>query len=180
MDLPSVAGLTTLPALEHPELLAPTVAAALAEWEHGAAVGVVQIDPAVSDTRAMMEAFSLPMAAGANCVVVAGRREGVERVAACMVRADTRVDVNTVVKRLLDVRKPSFLSMERAVAESAMEHGAITPLGLPVRWRLLVDSAALGMDVAVIGSGVRRSKLLVPGDLLGDLPRAEVIDGLAR
>ena len=37
----------------------------------------------------------------------------------------------------------------------------------------------LEMDVAVIGSGVRRSKLLVPGRLLADLPGAEVIDDLA-
>jgi hypothetical protein len=31
----------------------------------------------------------------------------------------------------------------------------------------------------VIGSGVRRSKLLLPGALLVELPGAEVIDGLA-
>jgi hypothetical protein len=31
----------------------------------------------------------------------------------------------------------------------------------------------------VIGSGVRRSKLLIPGRLAGALPGAEVIDGLA-
>jgi hypothetical protein len=32
----------------------------------------------------------------------------------------------------------------------------------------------------VIGSGVRRSKLVVPGHLLGDLPGAEVLAGLGR
>jgi len=32
--------------------------------------------------------------------------------------------------------------------------------------------------VAVLGSGVRRSKLLVPGRLLARLPGAEVVDGL--
>jgi hypothetical protein len=31
----------------------------------------------------------------------------------------------------------------------------------------------------VIGSGVRRSKLLLPGALTGELPRAEVVEGLA-
>ena len=34
--------------------------------------------------------------------------------------------------------------------------------------------------MALIGSGVRRSKLLVPGRLLAELPGAEVVDGLAR
>ena len=33
--------------------------------------------------------------------------------------------------------------------------------------------------LAVIGSGVRRSKLLVAGRLLGELPGAEVVDELA-
>ena len=51
--------------------------------------------------------------------------------AACVVRADTRADVNNLVKRTLDVRKASFLSMDRAVEESAMEYGGITPVGLP-------------------------------------------------
>ena len=63
-----------------------------------------------------------------------------ERVAACLVRADTRADVNTVVKRLLDVRKCSFLSLDRAVEESGMEYGGITPVGLPSGWRLLLDA----------------------------------------
>jgi prolyl-tRNA editing enzyme YbaK/EbsC (Cys-tRNA(Pro) deacylase) len=112
--------------------------------------------------------------------VVMGRREGEERVAACLVRADTRADVNNLVKRTLDVRKCSFLSTERAVDESGMEFGGITPIGLPPAWRILVDDACLGIQAAVIGSGVRRSKLLVPGRLLGDLPRGEVLAGLGR
>jgi prolyl-tRNA editing enzyme YbaK/EbsC (Cys-tRNA(Pro) deacylase) len=120
------------------------------------------------------------MAFGANCVVVMGRREGEERVAACLVRADTRADVNNLVKRTLDVRKASFLPMDRAVEESGMEYGGITPVGLPSHWRVLVDDACLTVEAAVIGSGVRRSKLVVPGQLLGELPGAEVLAGLGR
>jgi prolyl-tRNA editing enzyme YbaK/EbsC (Cys-tRNA(Pro) deacylase) len=120
------------------------------------------------------------MASGANCVVVMGRRDGAERIAACVVRADTRADVNNLVKRSLDVRKASFLAMDRAVGESGMEYGGITPVGLPDDWRVLVDAACLDIEAAVIGSGVRRSKLLVPGPLLAELPRAEVLSGLGR
>jgi prolyl-tRNA editing enzyme YbaK/EbsC (Cys-tRNA(Pro) deacylase) len=111
-------------------------------------------------------------------VVVAGRRGGEERVAACVVRADTRADVNNLVKRTLDVRKASFLSTDRAVEESGMEYGGITPLGLPAHWRVLVDARVVDIEVAVVGSGVRRSKLLLPGHLIADLPGAEVVDGL--
>jgi prolyl-tRNA editing enzyme YbaK/EbsC (Cys-tRNA(Pro) deacylase) len=179
MGPPTLGRLESLPALDHPELLAPAVVAALQGWPHAAEVAVVQIDPAVADTAAMSEAYDLGMDTGANCVVVAGKRDGEERVAACLVRADTRADVNNVVKRTLDVRKCSFLPMDRAVEESGMEYGGITPVGLPAAWRLLVDARVLDIDVAVIGSGVRRSKLLIPGRLAGELPGAEVIEGMA-
>ncbi|HEY3528291.1 MAG TPA: YbaK/EbsC family protein [Nocardioides sp.] len=180
MPLPRIGALESLPALSHPELLAPPVFGALRDWPGATEVAVVEIDPEYADTAAMSERYDVPMADGANCVVVMGRREGQERVAACLVRADTRADVNNLVKRTLDVRKCSFLSMDRAVEESGMEYGGITPVGLPATWRVLVDETCLAIEAAVIGSGVRRSKLLVPGRLLGELPGAEVLAGLGR
>src|SRR6476661_1615161 len=178
MPLPRIGSLESLPALAHPELLAPPVLEALRAWPGATDVAVVEIDPEYADTAAMSERYDVPMAMGANCVVVMGRREGEERVAACLVRADTRADVNNLVKRTLDVRKASFLSMERAVEESGMEYGGITPLGLPGHWRLLLDARVVDIDVAIVGSGVRRSKLLLPGRLLAELPGGEVVDGL--
>ncbi len=180
MPLPRIGALESLPALSHPELLAPPVHEALRDWPGATEIAVVEIDPEYADTAAMSERYDVPMADGANCVVVMGRREGQERLAACVVRADTRADVNNLVKRTLDVRKASFLSMDRAVEESGMEYGGITPVGLPEPWRVLVDDACLDIPAAVIGSGVRRSKLLVPGPLLAELPRAEVLSGLGR
>jgi prolyl-tRNA editing enzyme YbaK/EbsC (Cys-tRNA(Pro) deacylase) len=180
VNLPRLGSLESLPVHAHPDLLAAPVAAALTSWAHADEIAVVEIDPAYADTAAMSERYDVPMADGANCVVVMGRREGEERMAACVVRADTRADVNTLVKRTLDVRKASFLATDRAVAESGMEYGGITPVGLPDPWRVLVDDQCLAIEVAVIGSGVRRSKLLVPGPLLGELPRVEVLPGLGR
>jgi prolyl-tRNA editing enzyme YbaK/EbsC (Cys-tRNA(Pro) deacylase) len=180
MTLPRIGALESLHALDHPELLGEPVAAALQDWSYGGEVAVVEIDPDLADTAAMSEAYGVPMSSGANCVVVAGRRGGEERVAACLVRADTRADVNNLVKRSLDVRKASFLTMDRAVEETGMEYGGITPLGLPEGWRLLVDALVLDIPAAIIGSGVRRSKLVVPGRLLGHLPGAEVLEELGR
>jgi prolyl-tRNA editing enzyme YbaK/EbsC (Cys-tRNA(Pro) deacylase) len=95
-----------------------------------------------------------------------------------VVLASTRADVNGLVRRYLDVRKASFLPMERAVTLTGMEYGGITPIGLPADWPLLVDRRVSAQAIVVIGSGVRRSKILVPGELLGGLPAANVIDGL--
>src|SRR5207302_3915447 len=96
-----------------------------------------------------------------------------------VILATTRADVNNVARRELDVRKASFAPMDAAVAESAMEYGGITPLGLPAGWPVLVDAAAADTPFVVIGSGVRHSKLVLPGKLLASLPGARVIDGLA-
>lgn len=178
MSEPSLGPLAPVPALDRPDLLAPVVAQALASWEHGGEVAVVEIDPELADTAAMTEAYDVPLDASANCVVVSGKRAGDERIAACLVRADTRADVNNLVKRTLDVRKCSFHPMDRAVEETAMEYGGITPVGLPKGWRLLVDASVLDIEAAIIGSGVRRSKLVVPGRLFADLPAAEVLAGL--
>ena len=88
--------------------------------------------------------------------------------------------MNNVARRELDVRKASFAAMDTAVAESGMEYGGITPLGLPAGWPVLVDAAVADTPHLVIGSGVRHSKLILPGKLLASLPGARVIDGLAR
>jgi prolyl-tRNA editing enzyme YbaK/EbsC (Cys-tRNA(Pro) deacylase) len=180
MTFPTIGTLTSLPATDHPELLASPVAEALAAWEHAERVAVVEIDPELADTAALCAAYDLSPSASANCVVVMGKRAGEERLAACVVRADTRADVNNTVRRLLGVRKASFHAHERAVAETGMEYGGITPVGLPAGWRLLLDAACVEIDVAVIGSGLRRSKLLLPGADLARLPGAEVVEGLAR
>ena len=177
---PALGTLTTVPALDRPDLLAPSVRAALEGWGAAPTASASSRSTPTWPTRPRMtEAYDLPLEASANCVVVSGRRAGEERLAACVVRADTRADVNNLVKRTLDVRKASFHPMDRAVEETGMEYGGITPVGLPAGWRLLVDAAVVDIDVAIIGSGVRRSKLLLPGALLAELPGAEVVDGLA-
>jgi len=178
MTLPTLGTLTPVRALDRLDLVAPPVAQALRAWPHADQVGLVEIDPGLADTAAMSEAYEVPMEASANCVVVSGKRAGEERVAACVVRADTRADVNNLVKRSLDVRKASFHPMDRAVEETGMEYGGITPFGLPAGWRLLVDGRVPDIALAVVGSGVRRSKLLLPGRLLTELPGAEVTEGL--
>ncbi len=172
--------LTLRPALEHPDLLGDPVRAFLTSWEHADQVRVAEIDPTLADTAAMSEAYGVSLEVSANCVVVMGRREGQERTAACVLRADTRADVNNVVRRVLGVRKASFLDHDRAVTETGMEYGGITPIGIPDQWRLLVDAAVVEIETAIVGSGTRGSKLFLPGRVLAELPGAEVVDDLAR
>ncbi|HEY8474757.1 MAG TPA: YbaK/EbsC family protein [Natronosporangium sp.] len=173
--------LKTEPAGSRPDLLAEPVAAGLASWADAPdQVLVAPIDPDLADTAAFCEAYQVPLAASANCVVVVGKRGGEARYAACVVLATTRADVNNTVRRHLDVRKASFAPMADAVAKTGMEYGGITPIGLPGDWPILVDPRVTATDYVVIGSGVRHSKLALPGSALARLPGAVVLDGLAR
>ena len=172
------------PALRYPDLLAPPTLAALTSWaaarpEVAEAVLVAEIDPDLADTAALVGAAGLDPAASVNCVLVAGRRSGTERFAAAVVRSTTRADVNHRIRTLLDVNKASFLATDRAVADSGMEYGGITPVGLPSSYRVFVDARVDDPAPVIIGSGVRRSKLRLPGSLLAVLPGAEVVTDLA-
>jgi prolyl-tRNA editing enzyme YbaK/EbsC (Cys-tRNA(Pro) deacylase) len=175
---PRLGSLTWLPAADHPELLGPPVAAALPALQ--GAAWVAAIDDELADTAAFTEAYGVLPAASANCVVVAARRAGQTVLAACLVPATTRADVNGLVRRHLGARKASFAPQDVAVAESGMAYGGITPVGLPAGWPVLVDPAVAAADLVVVGSGTRGSKLAVPGSVLASLPGAEVLEGLGR
>ncbi|MCU1415942.1 MAG: YbaK/prolyl-tRNA synthetase associated protein [Schumannella sp.] len=167
--------LDLVPALDHPELLAPPVAAAVTSE-----MQVAPIDGTLADTAAFCEAYDVPLEISANCVIVAGHRREVIRYAACMVLATTRLDVNGVVRQLLDARKASFAPMDDAVALSGMEYGGITPVGIPDDWALFVDSRIPALPQVIIGAGIRAAKILLPGAALAGLPGAQAIEGLAR
>ena len=141
-----------------------------------AAAEVAPIDATHADTEAFCTAYDVAPQASANCVVVAGKRAGETAYAAVMVLATDRADINGVVRRHLGVRKISFAPHDDAVSLTGMEFGGITPIGLPADWPVLVDSAVAAAGPVVIGSGVRRSKILVDGEALAQLPTAEVLD----
>ncbi|PZG12363.1 hypothetical protein C1I95_26005 [Micromonospora craterilacus] len=177
--------LKTEPARTRLDLLAPPVAAALAQWPADAPVDVdsvlvAPIDADLADTAAFCAAYEVGLEESANCVVVAGKREGVVRYAACVVLATTRADVNGVARRALDVRKASFAPMADAVELTGMEYGGITPIGLPPEWPILVDARVVATPHVIVGSGVRHSKIALPGAALAALPGALVVEDLAR
>jgi len=173
--------LTFVPALDRPDLLAPPVAVALIKWKNPIPVSevrVAEIDPALAETAAFCVRYGIAMEESGNCVVIAGRRGGQTRMAACVVFATARADVNGLIRRHLDARKASFAAMEDAIAETGMEYGGITPIGLPDGWPVLIDAAVAAAPGVVVGSGVRRSKLALSGAVLANLPGAQTLDGL--
>lgn len=169
----TLGSLSWLPARDHPELLAEPVRAAIADQR--LTCYVAAIEPTLADTAAFCEAYQVPLAVSANCVVVAGRRAEMSTMAACLVLATDRADINKTVRRHLDLRKISFASMADAVAQTGMDYGGITPIGLPPDWPILVDDHVAESDWVVIGSGIRGSKIAIQGTDVAALPGADVM-----
>ena len=171
------------PAAERPELLAAPTAKALAE--HAAVLPLDEIlvgaiDPSLADTAAFCAEYGVGLDESANCVIVAAKRAGEVTYAACMVLATTRADVNGLARRHLGARKISFAPMDEAVTLTGMEYGGITPVGLPADWPILIDEAVAAAPRVVVGSGIRGSKLWLPGSALALLPNAVVLPGLGN
>ncbi|NUT91515.1 MAG: hypothetical protein HOY78_05735 [Saccharothrix sp.] len=177
----TIAGtLTPVPVLDRLDLVAEPVATTLRGLPDAPRLAVSEIDPTLADTAEFCAHYGSPLEASANCVIVAGKRGDTVRYAACVVLATTRADVNGVVRRRLDARRASFAPMDDAVRLTGMEYGGITPVGLPADWPVLLSPEVAAAPELVIGSGVRGSKILVPGEVLAKLPGAEVLEDLAR
>ena len=97
-----------------------------------------------------------------------------------MILATTRADVNGAARQILQARKVSFASMQEAVSLTGMEHGGITPIGLPGDWPLLLDKAVTDADLVIVGSGMRKSKVAITGRFLVQLPNARIVEGLGQ
>ncbi len=70
--------------------------------------------------------------------------------------------------------------MDEATAASAMEYGGITPIGVPADWPVLIDDAVARSGRVIVGSGLRRSKIALPGALLARLPNSTVLPELGK
>lgn len=164
------------PLLERLDLVSATVAEfARHHAELAERVDVAPIDSELADTAAFCAHYGVGLEQGANCVVIDGRRGEMRTRAACLILGTDRIDVNGTVRRMLDARRASFAPLDDVVAETGMEYGGVTPLGLPTDWPLLVDERVAHGTELIVGAGVRGAKLRLDGATLAALPGARVV-----
>jgi prolyl-tRNA editing enzyme YbaK/EbsC (Cys-tRNA(Pro) deacylase) len=98
------------------------------------------------------------------------------RYVACLVRADTRLDVNKRVRELTGVKQMSFASAEETAELTGMLIGGVSIAGLPADLPIYIDQKVMEQPRVIIGGGNRNSKArLAPQELL-KLPNASVAD----
>ena len=136
---------------------------------------VAEIDPNLTDTDAFCKHYNIGKDISANCVIVEAKRADKVWYAACLIIATTRADINGIIRKHLDARKVSFAPMDKAVSLTKMEFGGITPIGLPKDWPLLIDTAVTDQEKVIVGSGIKKSKLIVSTKELASLPNATIM-----
>jgi len=118
-------------------------------------------DPELADTAAFCEHYGYELNDSANTIVVASKRPP-GRHAACVVLADTRLDVNKRVRGLMEVKKLSFAPPDVTAEVTGMIMGGVTVFGLPRELPLYVDSRVMDKEWVIVGGGSRSLKIKVP------------------
>ena len=167
------------------DFLAPAVKAALDSA--GLVYRTMACDPDLADTAAFCAAYGFTAGQSANTILVAGKpraqadgTRGPVSFAACVVRADSRLDVNKAVCRQMDVKRASFASAGQTIELTGMQPGGVTAFGLPPDLPVYVDKAVLDQPEVVMGGGNRSSKVILDPAELKKLPGITVVEGLAK
>lgn len=139
----------------------------------------IDCDPEHADTASFCVHYGyLPRNSG-NTIVVATRKEP-RKYCVCVVTAETRLDVNRTVRRLLGAGKCSFASPEETTALTAMLIGGVTPFALPPDLPIFVDESIMALEFIILGAGGRSAKVKISPEVFRHLPGAEIISDLGR
>jgi prolyl-tRNA editing enzyme YbaK/EbsC (Cys-tRNA(Pro) deacylase) len=138
-------------------------------------IEVLACEPELADTAEFCRHYGIAADEACNAILVAVKGTP-RRFVACLVRADTKLDVNHKVSVLTGVRRLSFASADETAALTGMLIGGVTIPGLPEDVAIYIDHRVMDQPRIIIGGGNRSSKIrLAPHELL-KLPNASVAD----
>ena len=136
---------------------------------------VLACEPLLADTAEFCSHYGIAADEACNAILVALKTTPRQHVG-CLVRADTRLDVNRRLAAITGVKRMSFASAEETAGITGMLIGGVSIVGLPEGVPLYIDAAVLEKQRVIVGGGNRSSKVrLDPRELL-KLPGAQVAE----
>lgn len=139
---------------------------------------ILDCDPALADTADFCIHYGIPPQNSANTILVKAKTGG-ERFVACVLLADSKLDVNRTVRKRLGARRVSFASAEETRRLCGMVLGGVTPVALPRGVPVWVDKRVMQADYVILGAGVREAKIKIRPAFFNTLTGTEIVEGLA-
>lgn len=136
---------------------------------------VLACDPSLADTAEFCAHYGIPPANACNTIVIVVKTTP-RQYLACLVTADSRLDVNRKLAAIAGTKKLSFASADETLELTGMMIGGVTLPGLPAGIPLLIDERVLPLDYAILGGGNRSSKIKVAPAELFKLAGAKAAD----
>lgn len=174
--------LTFEPALHRTDLLAEPVKHAIKHWQGPTSVDhilVSEIDPQYMGGKDLCNHYGISQTDGANCVIIEATRGSAKTLAACLIPVNcARADFNGAVRKYLNARRVSLAPLDMVLERTKMEYGSIAVVGLPDSWPVLIDPSIISKERVIIGAGLQKSKLSLPGNALLELPGAVIVEGV--
>lgn len=136
---------------------------------------VLACPPELADTAEFCAHYGITAEEACNAIVVVLKTTP-RRYVACLVRGDTKLDVNRKVSELTGVKRLSFASHEETAELTGMLIGGVTAPGLPADVAIYIDQRVMEQPRVIIGGGNRSSKLRIAPTELLKLPNASVAD----
>jgi prolyl-tRNA editing enzyme YbaK/EbsC (Cys-tRNA(Pro) deacylase) len=158
-------------------MLDPAVIDALNTY--GLTFRVFECNPDLADTAAFCEQYGFSLQQSANTIIVTSRKTDLVQYAACVVLANSRLDVNKKVCELMQIKRASFADSEITKELTGMMIGGVTAIGitdLPV----YVDGHVFEQTEVIMGGGNRSTKVILPPHELTKLPNVQIVEGLAQ
>ena len=143
------------------------------------AAEIIACDPDKADTAVFCAHYGYALEDSANTILVSAKT-GEKRTVACVLLADSRLDVNHVVRKRLQSRRVSFASAEKTRELTGMEIGGVTPLALPDDMAVWIDTRVMQRETIILGGGGRDTKIVTTPEIFEYIPNTEVVDNLAQ
>lgn len=156
-----------------PSILHPAVRESLDRA--GIVYETLACEPELADTAEFCAHYGIAPEEACNAILVVMKTTPRGYVA-CLVRADTKLDVNHKVAALTGTKKLSFASAEETAELTGMLIGGVSIAGLPDNIPLYIDQRIMEQTRVIIGGGNRHSKARVAPSELLKLPKASVAD----
>lgn len=143
-------------------------------------ISVAEIDTTYIDGISLCNHYHVPYECGANCLVVECKRGTDKKYVALVVPVGYKYNMSSTVRKYTNARMVSVAPLDYVLEKTKMEQGSINPFGVPLEWEIFVDPKVLDNEKIVCGSGLRKSKLLLPSKYLLKLPNVVILDNLAK